>query len=79
MDGGYWSKEARDDLACLAKNAGATFNLFYIKASLEELKRRAIERNKLLSSGFQMNIKDLELAYNKFQEPNIISEKFILV
>jgi predicted kinase len=78
MDGGYWSKEERDALACLAKNAGATFHLFYTKVPLEELKKRAIERNKLLSSEFQMNIKDLELAYDKFQEPNIISENFIV-
>ena len=79
MDGGYWSKEERDALACLAENAGATFHLFYIKVPLEELKRRVIERNKVLSSEFQTNIKDLELAYDKFQEPDIISEKFTLV
>lgn len=78
MDGGYWSKEERDMLRNLAKKASADFKLFYTKASLEELKARALKRNETLAKEFQMKIEDLEFAYNKFQEPTF-EEEFILI
>ncbi len=79
MDGGYWSKEERDKLRGIAKAASADFKLFYTKASLQELKQRATERNKNLAPEFKMKIEDLSLAYNRFQEPLVEEENFILI
>lgn len=78
MDGGYWSKEERDNLRKCAKKANANFELHYMKVLLDELKRRAAERNKSLAEEFQTKMEDLEIAFNaKFQEPDN-TENFIL-
>ncbi len=78
MDGGYWGKEERDGLRECAKKANANLELHYMKVPLEELKRRAAERNKSLAEEFQTKMEDLEIAfYKQFQEPNN-TENFIL-
>ena len=78
MDGGYWGKEERDGLRECTKKAYANFELHYMRVPLEELKRRAAERNKSLVEEFQTKMEDLEIAFNaKFQEPDN-TENFIV-
>ena len=78
MDAGYWGKNQREQLRNMAKNANAKFELHYMKVPLEELTRRAADRNKNLVEEFQTKMKDLEIAFNiQFQEPDD-TENFVL-
>lgn len=77
MDAGYWGKSQRDQLRQMAKFVNAKFELHYMKVPLEELKRRASDRNKGLNEEFQTKMQDLEIAFYKFQEPDN-AEDFIL-
>jgi predicted kinase len=77
MDGGYYTKEERDNLKNIAKNSNVNFELHYLKVDFSTLRVRRIERNRNLQPKFQTTEENLKKAKSLFQEPDN-NENFML-
>ena len=75
MDGGYYSKQERDNFKQLAKVVSANFELYYMKADFKTLNARRIVRNKSLDKEFWTTEANLKKAISLFEEP-IDKEKY---
>lgn len=51
MEHGFWAREERDELRIAGRNLGATVELHYLEASVEELWRRLDARNQETAPG----------------------------
>ena len=51
MENGFWTREERDELRLAGQTLGATVELHYLHASIEELWRRLELRNKAAEPG----------------------------
>jgi predicted kinase len=77
MDGGYFSKEERDLLRKVAKDAKSKFELHFMKTDFATINARRIARNKDLESQFWTTEENLKKAVSYFQAPDQ-DEKYIL-
>lgn len=71
MENGFWAREERDGLRLAGQTLGATVELHYLQAPVEELWRRLELRNKEFKPGaVPINRSDLEKWAAQFEAPD---------
>ena len=71
LDWGVWAREERDDLRRRAHRAGATTQLIFLDAPLDELHRRVAARNHALPPGtFSISPEELDEWATWFEPPD---------
>jgi predicted kinase len=71
MEHGFWAREERDELRLAARTLGATVELHYLEASVEELWRRLEVRNDAVAPGVvPISRTDLERWAAQFEPPD---------
>jgi predicted kinase len=69
LENGFWTREERDRYRRTAAGLGASVQLHYLEADLDELKRRVARRNEALPS-YALHVDPAELdAYAALFEP----------
>ena len=71
LDFSFWNRDTRERYRKLIAEAGATYQLVYMKADKEVLRKRLAIRNQAIhaNSSFAITDEILEHHYNSFQEP----------
>ena len=71
LEHGFWTREERDELRLAARALGATVELHYLEASVDELWRRLELRNEAGAPGVvPINRSDLERWAAQFEAPD---------
>jgi predicted kinase len=71
MEHGFWAREERDELRLAGRQLGATVELHYLEASIEELWRRLEVRNQEATPGaVPIKRSDLERWAAQFDSPD---------
>ena len=71
MEHGFWAREERDELRLAGRTLGATVELHYLEASVDELWRRLARRNEDPQPGTApINRDDLEKWAGQFEAPD---------
>jgi predicted kinase len=71
MENGFWAREERDELRLAARSLGATVELHYLAAPVEELWRRLELRNEQVKPGaVPITRSDLEEWATRFEAPD---------
>jgi predicted kinase len=71
MENGFWAREERDELRLAARSLGATVELHYLAAAVEELWRRLELRNEEVRPGaVSIKRRDLEMWATRFEPPD---------
>ncbi len=70
MEHGFWAREERDALRLVARSLGATVELHYLEASVDELWQRLERRNRQPAPGaVPISRSDLERWATRFEPP----------
>ena len=73
MENGFWSRDERDELRVAARALGATVELLYLEASVDELWGRLELRNQEVEPGaVPIERGDLEKWAAQFEEPDVV-------
>jgi predicted kinase len=78
IDEGFWAKSQRDEMKKNIEQLGATAVLYYVKCSMDIMKKRTINRNsKLSNDSFDISEKMFD-SYVKHWDPPNENEEYIL-
>ena len=78
IDEGFWAKEQREEMKERARKAGARMVLYYVQASIEEIKARVLERSKNPpQDSFEIS-ENMFDHYVQYWEPPTKDEGFIV-
>lgn len=73
MENGFWARKERDELRLAGRTLGATVELHYLEAPVEELWRRLELRKKEGKAGaVPIELSDLEKWAAQFEAPNAV-------
>jgi predicted kinase len=73
MENGFWAREERDELRLAGRTLGATVELHYLEAPVEELWRRLELRNEDVQPGaVPIKRRDLEKWATQFEPPDAV-------
>jgi len=73
LENGFWAREERDELRLAGRSLGATVELHYLEAPVEELWRRLALRNEIAEPGtVPIERDDLEMWAQQFEAPDAV-------